>query len=98
MTNTRRLGLAGLLLALALPLGACQDTDPTLRRTGIGAAGGAAAGGLIGSMSGNFGWGALIGAGVGAAGGLLVDYHDRSNQAAYQRGVQSGQQQQQQQR
>jgi hypothetical protein len=94
MTKTNRFLAAGLLLALALPLGACENTDPTLRRTGIGAAGGAAAGGLIGAMSGNFGWGALIGAGAGAAGGLLVDYHQRSNDAAYQRGVQSGQQQQ----
>jgi uncharacterized membrane protein len=94
MTKTR-LAIAGLVLALALPLGACQDTDPTLRRAGIGAAGGAAAGGLIGSVSGNFGWGALIGAGVGAAGGLLYDYHQRSTDAAFQRGVQQGRQQQQ---
>lgn len=93
MTPKIRLAAAGLVLALALPLGACQDTDPTLRRAGIGAAGGAAAGGLIGSLSGNFGWGALIGAGVGTAGGLLYDYHQRSNEAAFQRGVQQGQQQ-----
>jgi uncharacterized membrane protein len=72
--------------ALLLLVGACAETDPTLRRAGLGAAGGAAAGGLIGSISGNFGWGALIGAGAGAAGGLLYDYHRRSVDETYQRG------------
>lgn len=88
MTRTARIAAAGGLLLL---LAGCADTDPTLRRAGIGAAGGAAAGGLIGSLSGNFGWGALIGAGAGAAGGLLYDYHRRSVDSAYQRGQQSAQ-------
>jgi hypothetical protein len=95
MTRSHRFGAAGLLLAGALTLGGCEGgTDPTLMRTGTGAAGGAAVGGLIGSMSGNFGWGALIGAGAGAAGGLLFDYHQREREAQFQRGVQAGQQQQ----
>ena len=94
MTRKTALG-AALVLALALPLGACQNPDPTLTRAGTGAAGGAAVGGLIGSMSGNFGWGALIGAGAGVAGGLLFDYHQREREAQFQRGVQAGQQQQQ---
>lgn len=75
-------------------LAGCADTDPTLRRTGTGAAGGALAGAAIGSFSGNMGMGALVGAGVGAAGGLLFDYHQRSNQASYQRGRASAQQSQ----
>ncbi|MFN6998548.1 YMGG-like glycine zipper-containing protein [Elioraea tepidiphila] len=83
MSTLARFAAAGALLLL---VGACAETDPTLRRAGLGAAGGAAAGGLIGSMSGNFGWGALIGAGAGAAGGLLYDYHRRSVDDAYQRG------------
>ena len=83
MGKLARLAGAGAILLLA---GACAETDPTLRRAGVGAAGGAAAGGLIGSMSGNFGWGALIGAGAGAAGGLLYDYHRRSVDEAYRRG------------
>lgn len=83
MRTLARFAAAG---ALVLFVGACAETDPTLRRAGVGAAGGAAAGGLIGSMSGNFGWGALIGAGAGAAGGLLYDYHRRSIDDAYDRG------------
>ncbi|GIX10017.1 YMGG-like glycine zipper-containing protein [Elioraea sp.] len=86
MTRIARIAAAGGIL---LAVGACADTDPTLRRAGLGAAGGAAAGGLIGSLSGNFGWGALIGAGAGAAGGLLYDYHRRSVDDAYRRGQQS---------
>jgi uncharacterized membrane protein len=86
MTRFARIAAAGGILLL---LGGCAETDPTLRRTGVGAAGGAAVGGLIGSMSGNFGWGALIGAGAGAASGLLYDYHRRSVDSAYQRGQQS---------
>ncbi len=96
MTKRKPMTAAALLIALALPLGACQNPDPTLTRAGVGAAGGAAVGGLIGSMSGNFGWGALIGAGAGAAGGLLFDYHQREREAQVQRVVQAGQQQQQQ--
>jgi uncharacterized membrane protein len=82
---TRTLSIAVAAVAL-LGLSACADTDPTLRRTGIGAGGGALAGAAIGSFSGNMGMGALIGAGAGAAGGLLYDYHRRSVQRAAQTG------------
>lgn len=87
--------LAGaLLLASTLALGGCANgADPTLTRVGAGAGGGALAGAAIGSFSGNMGMGALIGAGVGTAGGLLFDYHRRSNDAAYQRGRRSATQQ-----
>ncbi len=87
---TRKLP-AILAIAALFGLAACADTDPTLRRTGIGAGGGALAGAAIGSFSGNMGMGALVGAGVGAAGGLLYDYHRRSNDAAFQRGRASAQ-------
>ena len=87
---TRKLPVV-LAVAALLGLAACADTDPTLRRTGIGAGGGALAGAAIGSFSGNMGMGALVGAGVGAAGGLLYDYHRRSNDAAFQRGRASAQ-------
>jgi hypothetical protein len=87
---------SAILAATALlGLSACaiDGTDPTLSRTGTGALGGAAAGAAIGSFSGNMGWGALIGAGAGAAGGMLFDYHRRTEQQAYQRGRASGQRQ-----
>jgi hypothetical protein len=79
--------------AALLGLSACaiDGADPTLSRTGTGAAGGALAGAAIGSFSGNMGWGALIGAGAGAAGGLLYDYHRRTEQRAFDRGRASAQ-------
>jgi uncharacterized membrane protein len=83
------------LLAVTLVLGvsACAvgNADPTLSRTGTGAAGGALAGAAIGSFSGNMGMGALIGAGAGAAGGLLFDYHQRSRQQSFEAGRRSAQ-------
>lgn len=90
---TRKLSIAAVAAVTLLGMAGCADTDPTLRRTGIGAGGGALAGAAIGSFSGNMGMGALVGAGVGAAGGLLWDYHQRSQQQAYQRGRASAQQQ-----
>ncbi len=62
----------------SLALAGCANTNPTVARTGTGAALGAGAGAAIGSLSGNLGWGALIGAGVGAAGGFLYDYDQRT--------------------
>lgn len=62
----------------ALALAGCANTNPTVARTGTGAALGAATGAAIGSLSGNMGWGALIGAGAGAAGGYLYDYDQRT--------------------
>lgn len=91
---TRKLPLV-LAAAALLGLSGCaiEGTDPTLSRTATGAGAGALAGAAIGSFSGNMGMGALIGAGAGAAGGLLFDYHQRSNQRAYQQGRASAQQQ-----
>jgi len=77
--------------SLALALGACADMSPTTQRVGGGAAIGGLGGAAIGSFSGNAGMGALIGAGAGAAGGFLWDQNVRGRDAAYQRGVQSGQ-------
>lgn len=91
MTRFTRFAFAGIAL-VAVSGCAVDGADPTLSRTGTGAAGGALAGAAIGSFSGNMGWGALIGAGAGAAGGLLFDYHRRTEQRAYQRGRASAQQ------
>jgi uncharacterized membrane protein len=90
---TRKLPLV-LAATAMLGLSACavQGTDPTLSRTATGAGMGALAGAAIGSFSANAGMGALIGAGAGAVGGLLWDYHQRSNQQSYQRGRTSAQQ------
>jgi hypothetical protein len=60
--------------------------DDTTRRTGTGAALGGATAGLI---SGEWGW-AAAGAAIGAAGGYLYDQHKKSEEQAYQRGVQEG--------
>ena len=83
------------LLAASLTLGlaACDEPrtiSPTAQRVGGGAAAGALTGLAIGSLSGNAGTGALIGAGVGAAGGFAFDQHRRSQQRAFDRGVESG--------
>lgn len=79
-----------LVLPVALGLGACADTNPTVRNVGTGAGIGALGGAAIGSFSGNAGMGALIGAGAGAAGGFLFDRHQQSNERAFQQGVQQG--------
>ena len=75
---------------LALALASCSDMSPTQQRALTGTTGGAAGGALIGAIAGNAGMGAAIGAGAGLASGLLYDYHKRTEQSAYQRGVQSG--------
>lgn len=87
---TRTTTLPAAVLAIGLSLGGCADMSDTSRRTLTGAGLGAAGGGLIGSLTGDFGWGALIGAGAGAVGGYLYDQSKEAEQAAYQRGVQSG--------
>ena len=75
---------------IALPLAACADMTPTQQRALTGTTGGAAGGALIGAIAGNAGMGAAIGAGAGLAGGLLYDHHKRTEDTAYQRGVQEG--------
>jgi uncharacterized membrane protein len=79
------------IAAVALPLAACSDMTQTQQRTLSGTAGGAAGGAVIGAIAGNAGMGAAIGAGVGLAGGMLYDYHKKSEEQAYQRGLQEGQ-------
>ncbi|MFN7308705.1 MAG: glycine zipper domain-containing protein [Acetobacteraceae bacterium] len=72
----------------------CADMTDKQRSTAIGTGVGALGGAAIGSFSGNAGWGALIGAGVGAAGGLAVGQARENERRAYQRGVESGRNQQ----
>lgn len=76
--------------AVAFPLTACSDLSPSQQRALTGTTGGAAGGALIGAIAGNAGMGAAIGAGAGLASGLLYDYHKRTEQSAYQRGLQAG--------
>ena len=68
----------------------CTGLSDTEQRTGTGAAAGAAAGAVIGAMVGSPGLGAGIGAGVGSAGGYLWDQHKKSEDKAYQEGVEAG--------
>ena len=89
MIPTRFISIA----AIALPLTACSDMSPTQQRALTGTTGGAAGGAIIGAIAGNAGMGAAIGAGAGLASGLVYDYHKRTEQSAYQRGVQAGQNQ-----
>ncbi len=79
-----------IVLAVALPLAACGDLNPTQQRALTGSAAGAAGGAVIGAIAGNAGMGALIGAGAGLAGGLLVDHSKRQQQRAYEQGVADG--------
>jgi|GEM_PF-2027514 len=82
-----------LLLAPALGLGACAQSnpyDPNQRALG-GAALGAGAGALVGSVTGSAGRGALIGGALGAVGGALTTPQQPQYQQPYQ---QQGYQQQ----
>jgi hypothetical protein len=73
-------------LVAVVTLAACADMSDTQRRTTTGAAiGGVAAG----AISGEWGW-AAAGAAVGAASGYLYDQHKKSEEQAYQRGVNDG--------
>lgn len=77
---------------LAVPLAGCADLSPTQQRALTGTTGGAAGGAIIGAIAGNAGMGAAIGAATGLASGLVYDYHKRTEQSAYQRGVLAGEQ------
>ncbi|HTP96123.1 MAG TPA: hypothetical protein VMK05_09745 [Burkholderiales bacterium] len=82
----KRKPIACCMLIGALALGACADMSDTQRRTATGAAiGGVAAG----ALSGEWGW-AAAGAAVGAASGYLYDQHKKSEENAYQRGLNDG--------
>jgi uncharacterized membrane protein len=78
-------------VAIALSLAACSDMSATQQRALSGTAAGAAGGTLVGAIAGNAGMGAAIGAGAGLAGGMIYDYHRKTEEAAYQRGLEEGQ-------
>lgn len=82
--------LTTVLVAGPLLIG-CAGMSDTQQRALTGTAGGAAGGAVIGAIAGNAGMGAAIGAGAGLAGGMLYDYHKRSEQKAYNAGRQSAQ-------
>ena len=77
-------------LALAILLLGCADMTSTQQRTMSGAAIGTAGGALIGAIGGNTAMGAVIGAAAGATGGYIWDQHKKSEQRAYERGVEEG--------
>jgi len=89
----RRLSISrwSCVAVIALALAACSDMSATQQRALTGTTGGAAGGALIGAIAGNAAMGAAIGAGAGLAGGMLYDYHKKTEESAYQRGVQEGQ-------
>jgi len=80
-----------LLAAVALPVAACADMNPTQQRALTGTAIGAGGGAVIGAIGGNAGLGAGIGAGAGLLGGLLVDRSRQAQDAAFQEGFAAGQ-------
>ena len=67
-TNTRRTGMAAMMLAAALATG-CANMDDTERRTASGAAIGAVAGAVLSKATGNS---AGAGAAVGGAAGAII--------------------------
>lgn len=82
--------LAAAFVAAPMLIG-CSGMSDTQQRALTGTAGGAAGGAVIGAIAGNAGMGAAIGAGAGLAGGMLYDYHKKSEQRAYEAGRQSAQ-------
>ncbi len=78
------------LAALALPVIACADMNPTQQRALTGTAIGAGGGAIIGAIGGNAALGAGIGAGAGLLGGLLVDQSRRSQDRAFHEGYAAG--------
>ena len=89
----KRILTIGVLVG-AVSLASCAGMTDQQQRAMTGTAMGAAGGALIGAIAGDAGAGALIGAGVGLVGGLMVDQQRQREQQAYDRGIQSGQQQQ----
>ena len=80
------------VLVISLAFAGCAGMTDTQQRTLSGGAMGAAGGAVIGAIAGNAGLGAVIGGAAGAGGGFLYGRHKEAEQAAYQRGVQSGSQ------
>ena len=85
--KTGRFGAAALLVVM---LGGCASLTPTQKRVGGGTLAGAAGGAAIGARAGNAAIGTAIGAGVGLLGGVVYDQHKKSEERAYQEGVQAG--------
>ncbi len=71
-------------------LGGCAGLSETEQRTLTGGAAGAAGGAVIGAIAGNTALGVVIGGAAGVAGGYIWDQHKKSEERAYQRGVQDG--------
>ncbi|HEY1983583.1 MAG TPA: glycine zipper family protein [Xanthobacteraceae bacterium] len=78
------------ILVTGLLLIGCSDMTATQQRTLSGGTIGAAGGAVLGAIGGNAGLGAVAGAGAGLIGGYLYDQHKKTEDAAYQRGVQAG--------
>jgi uncharacterized membrane protein len=91
MSLQRTIKRLSCVAAIALFLAACSDMSATQQRALTGTTGGAAGGALIGAIAGNAAMGAAIGAGAGLAGGMLYDYHKKTEESAYQHGLQEGQ-------
>ena len=86
-----RAALAGVLFG-SIALSSCAGMTDTQQRAATGTMAGAAGGAIIGAIAGNAGMGAAIGAGAGLLGGLVVDKHEKSKQAAYEQGRRDAQQ------
>ena len=81
----------GAWLACGLALAGCAGMNDTQQRALTGTVGGAAVGSVLGAIGGNAGLEAVAGAGAGLAGGLLFDRARQNEDAAYRRGVATGQ-------
>jgi hypothetical protein len=85
--------LSASLLSATLLVSGCTGMSDTQQRTLTGAAGGAAGGAAIGALAGSAGLGAAIGGAAGGLGGYIWDQHKKSEDSAYQRGVNDGKKQ-----
>lgn len=70
MKIIKKTGVA--LIAAAIVLSGCKNTNKTTKGAVIGTAGGAAAGAIIGKAAGNTAMGAIIGAAVGGVTGAVI--------------------------
>jgi hypothetical protein len=84
-------------VAATLVLGSCANMSQQEQSVLSGAGIGTAAGVAVGAITGDWWW-AAAGAAAGAATGYLVDRNRQQQQQAYERGVQTGRQQAQQQK
>lgn len=85
--------LKGMMLITVVAFGAlggCAGLSETEQRTLTGGAAGAAGGAVIGAIAGNTALGMVIGGAAGVAGGYIWDQHKKTEERAYQRGVEDG--------